>query len=155
MRPVGLGARDTLRLEAGMPLYGNELDRDTYPDEARLGRVVKLDKSGGFVGREALAAARASGPRKLLVGLVLRDPGIARHGYPLLAQDAGPETPGEPLGVVTSGSHGPTVGAAIAMGYLPPSLASPGTMVRVGIRSSTPVAEVVELPFHRRPRTGT
>jgi aminomethyltransferase len=155
LRPVGLGARDTLRLEAGMPLYGNELDRDTYPDEARLGRVVRLDKPGGFVGREALAAARASGPRKLLVGLVLRDPGIARHGYPLLADDASPEAPGEPLGVVTSGSHGPTVGAAIAMGYLPPSLASPGTMVRVGIRSSTPVAEVVELPFHRRPRTGT
>ncbi len=154
-RPVGLGARDTLRLEAGMPLYGNELDRDTHPDEARLGRVVKLDKPGGFVGRDALAAARASGPRKTLVGLALREPGIARHGYPLLAGDASPIAPGEQLGVVTSGSHAPTVGAAIAMGYLPPSLAGPGTMVRVGVRSSTPVAEVVELPFYRRPRTGT
>jgi aminomethyltransferase len=132
LRPVGLGARDTLRLEAGMPLYGNELDRDTLPDEARLGRVVKLDKPGGFVGREALAEARAAGPRKSLVGLVLREPGIARHGYPLLAGDA-----------------------AIAMGYLPPSLATPGTMVRVGVRSSTPAAEVVELPFYRRPRTGS
>ena len=138
-----------------MPLYGNELDRDTRPDEARLGRVVKLDKPGGFVGRDALAVARASGPRKLLVGLVVREPGIARHGYPLLSGDSTPEAPGEPLGVVTSGSHGPTIGAAIAMGYLPPSIAAPGTMVRVGVRSSTPAAEVVELPFYRRPSTGT
>jgi aminomethyltransferase len=150
LRPAGLGARDTLRLEAGMPLYGNELDRDTRPDEARLGRVVKLDKPGGFVGREALAAARAAGPRKLLAGLVLREPGIARHGYPLLA---GIDTT-HPVGVVTSGSHAPTLGVAVAMGYLPPSLADPGTMVRVGVRSSTPAAEVVELPFYRRPRTG-
>ncbi len=151
LRPVGLGARDTLRLEAGMPLYGNELDRDTHPDEARLGRVVKLDKPGGFVGREALTDARASGPRKLLVGLVLREPGIARHGHPLLAEDATPEVPREPLGTVTSGSHSPTLGSSIAMGYLPSSLAAPGTMVRVGIRSSTPAAEVVQLPFYRRP----
>jgi aminomethyltransferase len=152
---VGLGARDTLRLEAGMPLYGNELDRDTLPDEARLGRVVKLDKPGGFVGRDALAEARAAGPRKSLVGLALREPGIARHGYPLLKGDASPEVPGDPEGVVTSGSHSPTLGTAIAMGYLPPSFAAPGTMVRVGVRSSTPAAEVVELPFYRRPRTGS
>lgn len=151
VRPVGLGARDTLRLEAGMPLYGNELDRDTRPDEAGLGRVVKLDKAGGFVGRDALADSFAAGPRKRLVGLVLREPGIARHGYPLLAADATPDAPGEPLGVVTSGSHSPTLGAAIAMGYLPPSLAAPGTMVRVGIRTSTPAAEVVGLPFYSRP----
>jgi aminomethyltransferase len=155
LRPVGLGARDTLRLEAGMPLYGNELDRDTRPDDARLGRVVKLDKPGDFVGREALAAARAAGPRKLLAGLMLREPGIARHGYPLLANAATPADPVEPVGIVTSGSHAPTVGAAIAMGYLPPSLAAPGTMVRVGVRTSTPAAEVVELPFYRRPTTGT
>jgi aminomethyltransferase len=153
LRPAGLGARDTLRLEAGMPLYGNELDRDTHPDEARLGRIVKLDKPGGFVGRDALAAARAAGPRKLLVGLVLQEPGIARHGYPLLSGDAMPDEAGQALGRVTSGSHGPSVGRAIAMGYLPPSLAAPGTMVRVGVRSSTPAAEVVELPFYRRPRT--
>jgi len=150
--PVGLGARDTLRLEAGMPLYGNELDLDTHPDEARLGRVVKLDKPGGFVGRDALLAAHEAGPRRLLVGLVLREPGIARHGYPILAPDATPGAPGEPIGIVTSGSHSPTLGTAIAMGYVPPSLATPGTMVRIGIRSSTPTAEVVELPFHRRPR---
>ncbi len=155
LRPVGLGARDTLRLEAGMPLYGNELDRDARPDEARLGRVVKLDKPGGFVGREALVEARAAGPRKLLTGLALREPGIARHGYPLLTDAATSAEPGDAVGIVTSGSHGPSVGAAIAMGYLPPSLATPGTMVRVGVRSSTPAAEVVELPFYRRPTTGT
>jgi aminomethyltransferase len=152
LRPVGLGARDTLRLEAGMPLYGNELDRDTRPDEARLGRVVKLDKPGGFVGRDALAEARAAGPRKALVGLALREPGIARHGYPILGHDATPGTQESPIGIVTSGSHSPTLGSAIAMGYVPPSVASPGTMVRVGVRSSTPAAEVVELPFYRRPR---
>lgn len=154
LRPIGLGARDTLRLEAGMPLYGNELDRDTGPDEARLARVVKLDKPGGFVGREALLDARTAGPRRLLVGLALRGPGIARHGYPILSGDATPDTPGQPMGVVTSGSHSPTLGAAIAMGYVPPSFAAPGTMVRVGIRASTPAAEVVELPFYRRPRPG-
>jgi aminomethyltransferase len=151
LRPVGLGARDTLRLEAGMPLYGNELDRETRPDEARLGRVVKLDKPGDFVGRAALVEARAAGPRRLLAGLVLREPGIARHGYPLMAHDPVPTS--QPIGVVTSGSHGPTIGAAIAMGYLPPPLATPGTMVRVGVRASTPAAEVVELPFYRRPST--
>ena len=153
LRPIGLGARDTLRLEAGMPLYGNELDRATHPDEARLDRVVKLDKPGGFVGGDALAAARAAGPRRLLVGLALREPGIARHGYPILDAEATPEAPGDAIGVVTSGSHSPTLGTAIAMGYVPPALATPGTMVRVGVRSSTPLAEVVELPFHRRARS--
>jgi aminomethyltransferase len=152
LRPVGLGARDTLRLEAGMPLYGNELDRDTRPEEARLGRVVKLDKPAGFVGREALLAAHEAGPRRLLVGLALREPGIARHGYPILGHDATPGTQESPIGIVTSGSHSPTLGSAIAMGYVPPSVASPGSMVRVGVRSSTPAAEVVELPFYRRPR---
>jgi len=152
LRPIGLGARDTLRLEAGMPLYGNELGRDTLPEEARLGRVVRLDKPGGFVGCEALSAAHEAGPGRSLVGLVMREPGIARHGYPILAGDATPEAPGEPIGLVTSGSHSPTLGTAIAMGYVPPSLAAPGTMLRIGIRSTTPAAEVVELPFHRRPR---
>ncbi len=154
LRPIGLGARDTLRLEAGMPLYGNELDRETRPDEARLDRVVKLDKPGGFVGREALEDARSAGPRRLLVALVLREPGIARHGYPILSGDGPSEPRGVPVGVITSGSHSPTLGAAIALGYVPASLATTGTMVRVGIRTSTPVAEVVETPFYRRPRPG-
>jgi aminomethyltransferase len=150
LQPIGLGARDTLRLEAGMPLYGNELDLDTYPEEARLGRVVKLDKPGGFVGREALAEAHERGPRKLLVGLVLQEAGIARHGYPVLDPASTPDAQGERIGSVTSGTHSPSLGSAIAMAYVPPAFASAGTMVRVGVRTSVPAAEVVELPFHRR-----
>ena len=114
--PCGLGARDTLRLEAGMPLYGNELDRDTNPYEAGLGRVVKLDKAGDFVGRAALEQVAAQGPAKQLVGLTMRGRGIARHGYPV-------SLPGEdaPAGVVTSGAPSPTLGVPIAMGYVPPA----------------------------------
>ncbi|HSM34409.1 MAG TPA: glycine cleavage system aminomethyltransferase GcvT [Anaerolineae bacterium] len=140
----GLGARDTLRLEAGMPLYGNELGRDTTPYEAGLGRVVKLDKPGDFVGRAALAAAAAA-PRRSLVGLELLDRGIARHGYPV-------HLPGEvaACGEVTSGTQSPTLGVAIAMAYVPPDRAEVGTMVDVGIRASRVPARVVPLPFYRR-----
>jgi aminomethyltransferase len=151
LRPIGLGARDTLRLEAGMPLYGNELERDVRPAEAGLGRVVKLDKPGGFVGRDALAAAEGAGPRHQLVTLILREPGIARHGYPVLAADAPDDTP---IGIVTSGTQSPTLGMAIAMARVPPALTAPGTMVRIGIRASTVLAEVVPSPFYRRPPAG-
>jgi aminomethyltransferase len=144
--PCGLGARDTLRLEAGMPLYGNELDRDCTPFEAGLGRIVKLDKEGGFVGREALVRAQAAGPRKSLVGLELRGPGIARHGYPV-HQVASPASDG----VVTSGTISPTLGRAIAMAWVPPTASTAGTMVEVGIRASRVPAEIVPLPFYRRP----
>jgi aminomethyltransferase len=144
--PCGLGARDTLRLEAGMPLYGNELDRGTTPYDAGLGWVVKLDRDGEFVGHAALAE-RAAGPgSKQLVGLVLRQRGIARHGY-----DVGRPGEPEPLGVVTSGSQSPTLGEAIAMAYVPPVVASPGTMLAVTIRGNAVPAEVVPLPFYRRP----
>jgi aminomethyltransferase len=146
LTPCGLGARDTLRLEAGMPLYGNELDEGTNPFEAGLGRVVKLEKPGGFVGREALAAVAETGPRKVLVGLVVRGRGIARHGYPVYR--AGEEAA---CGVVTSGTASPTLGAPIAMAYLPPADSTPGTMTEVGIRSSRVEAEVVPLPFYSRP----
>jgi aminomethyltransferase len=145
--PCGLGARDTLRLEAGMPLYGNELDRATTPYEANLGRVVKLDRDGDFVGRAALQE-RSDGPlARRLVGLVLRERGVARHGYPV-------RRPGEDrdIGVVTSGSHSPTLGESIAMAYVPPSEATAGTMLDVAVRSSAIPAEVVELPFYKRPR---
>jgi aminomethyltransferase len=142
--PVGLGARDTLRLEAGMPLYGNELDRDTTPEEAGLGRVVKLAKAGGFVGRDALAKAAEAGPRKQLVGLVVRGRGIARHGHPVWAGD-------RRSGVVTSGTMSPTLGVPIAMAYVAPGDAAPGTMLDVEIRDARAVAEVVPLPFYTRP----
>jgi len=144
--PCGLGARDTLRLEAGMPLYGNELDRETTPMEAGLDRVVKFDKPGDFVGHAALEEAQQRGPRKRLVGLELRDRGIARHGYPVMPPQAA-----DPCGIVTSGTLSPTLGKAIAMAYVPPDRSPAGTMVEVGIRASRVPAEVVQVPFYKRP----
>jgi aminomethyltransferase len=146
--PVGLGARDTLRLEAGMPLYGNELGPDTTPFEAGLGRVVKLAKDGDFVGRAALEKASAEGPRKLLVGLAVRGRGIARHGYDVFAGD-------RRIGVVTSGTQSPTLGQPIAMAYVTPTEAEPGTIVDVSIRDQRVPAEVVPMPFYRRPTQTT
>jgi len=142
--PVGLGARDTLRLEAGMPLYGNELDRETTPFEAGLARVVKLAKPGDFTGRAALEKVAADGVKRRLVGLVLTGRGIARHGYPVLDANG-------PTGVVTSGTMSPTLGSAIAMAYVAPEHAEPGTMLDVEIRGARVAAEVVPLPFYKRP----
>ena len=142
--PVGLGARDTLRLEAGMPLYGNELDRTTTPFDAGLGRVVKFDKPEDFVGRAALEKVAATGPTKRLVGLELRGRGIARHGYPVLSE-------GRRVGEVTSGTMSPSIGKAIAMAYVEPRLAEPGTMLEVEIRGAGVAAQVVPLPFYTRP----
>ncbi len=143
--PIGLGARDTLRLEAGMPLYGNELDRQTNPYEAGLGRVVKLDKDGDFVGRTALERVARDGPGRRLVGLIVRGRGIARHGHPIHVGD-------RQTGVVTSGTYSPTVGAPIAMAYVAPGDGEPGTIVEVEIRGRRVAAEVVALPFYRRTR---
>ena len=145
-QPCGLGARDTLRLEAGMPLYGNELDLRTTPFEAGLGRSVKFDRDDRFVGRAALEARAAAPLAKQLVGLVVRGSGIIRHGYPV--HRAGSD---EGVGVVTSGSHSPTLGEAIGMAYVPPSDASAGTMLDVAVRGSAIPVEVVPLPFYRRP----
>jgi aminomethyltransferase len=142
--PAGLGARDTLRLEAGMPLYGNELGRDGTPFEAGLGRVVKFEKPGDFVGRAALEKAAAEGPRRLLVGLVLRGRGIARHGYEVVAGD-------RRTGVVTSGTMSPTLGEAIAMAYVAPGDAAAATILAVVVRDQPVPAEVVALPFYKRP----
>jgi aminomethyltransferase len=139
----GLGARDTLRLEAGMPLYGNELDRETNPFEAGLGRVVKLDKPGDFVGREALARVAKDGPAKRLVGMVITGRGIARHGYPVLDSEGR-------TGAVTSGTHSPTLGKPIAMAYVTPDDAEPGTILSVEIREQPVASEVVPLPFYKR-----
>ena len=141
--PVGLGARDTLRLEAGMPLYGNELDRTTNPFEANLGRVVKLDKAGDFVGRAALEKIAAAGPARRLVGLVMEGRGIARHGYPVHAGE-------RRTGVVTSGTQSPTIGSPIAMAYVATGDAEPGTVLDVEIRDQRVPARVVPLPFYAR-----
>lgn len=165
--PCGLASRDTLRLEAGMPLYGNELGRDMNPYEANLGRVVKLDK-GDFVGRAALAEIEREGPRRRLVGLVMRDEGIARHGYPVVEAEAEAEADAEAatetavgatadtdppdLGVVTSGSISPTLGQRIAMAMVRSDAAEVGRRVAVMIRDRRCEAEQVKLPFYRRPR---
>jgi aminomethyltransferase len=141
--PCGLGARDTLRLEAGMPLYGNELDRETNPFEAGLGRVVKLEKPGDFVGRAALERVARDGIAKRLVGLRITGRGIARHGYPV--DDAAGRT-----GSVTSGTQSPTLGYPIAMAYVAPTDGEPGTMLDVEVREQRVPAEVVPLPFYKR-----
>ena len=141
--PIGLGARDTLRLEAGMPLYGNELDRETNPIEAGQGRVVKFDKPDDFVGRAALEKVAADGPAKRLVGLSMQGRGIARHGYPVHAGE-------RRTGVVTSGTQSPSLGRAIAMAYVAPGDAETGTILEVEIRDQRVAAEVVDLPFYRR-----
>jgi aminomethyltransferase len=142
--PVGLGARDTLRLEAGMPLYGNELSRDTTPFEAGLGRVVKLAKPGDFVGRAALERAAVDGPLKKLVGILIRGRGIARNGYPILCGDTR-------VGEVTSGSFSPTLGEPIAMGYVEPTVDS-ASEIAVIVRDHPVPAEIVPLPFYKRAR---
>jgi aminomethyltransferase len=141
--PVGLGARDTLRLEAGMPLYGNELDPSTTPFDAGLGRVVKLDKPGDFVGRAALEKVAVDGPMKRLVGLIVEGRGIARHGYPVHAGE-------RRSGVVTSGTRSPTLGVPIAMAYVASSDTEPGTMLDIEIRDGRVPARIVPLPFYRR-----
>jgi aminomethyltransferase len=145
LAPIGLGARDTLRLEAGMPLYGNELDRDTNPFQANLGRVVKLTKPGDFVGRSALEKVARDGVDRTLGGLVMRGRGIGRHGYPIWSGD-------RQSGAVTSGTQSPSLGEAIAMASLATADAEPGTMVDVEIRGQRVPAEVVALPFYRRER---
>jgi aminomethyltransferase len=143
-RPCGLGSRDTLRLEAGMPLYGNELSPETNPFEVNLGRVVKLEK-GEFVGRAALQAVQATGPERKLIGLQMVDNAIPRAGY---AVHAG----GESVGTVTSGTLSPTLGTKIAMALVPAALAGVGNGFEVIVRDRPFRAEQVKLPFYRRPR---
>jgi aminomethyltransferase len=143
--PAGLGARDTLRLEAGMPLYGHELSREITPFEAGLGRVVRVDTVRPFVGREALAAAAQLPARRQLVGLEVTGRSIARQDTVVRA------TGGDTVGAVTSGTLSPTLDRSIAMAYVPPALAAPGNAVEVVIRDQPVVARVVPLPFYRRP----
>ena len=138
--PIGLGARDTLRLEAALPLYGHELSRDISPLEAGLGWAVKLGK-GRFIGGEALAEAKARGPARRLIGLRMTDPGIARGEYPVVAG-------GRQVGVVTSGTKSPTLGIAIALALI--ARESVDAPLAVQIRGREVRAERVALPFYRR-----
>jgi aminomethyltransferase len=146
LAPCGLSCRDTLRLEAGMPLYGHELTAALTPFDAGLGRVVKFDKPGGFVGRAALEAA-AGRPVRKLVGLVAEGRRVPRAGYPVVAAD------GTVIGEVTSGAPSPTLGRPIAMAYVDAEYAAPGTEgVAVDIRGSHEAYAVVALPFYKRTR---
>jgi len=162
--PAGLAARDTLRLEAGMPLYGHELSRDVTPFDAGLGRVVRFDKPGDFVGRAALARVAAAAPERRLVGLVSESRRVPRHGYDVLWD-------GTPCGTVTSGAPSPTLGVPIAMAYVRPEVADaaeptataeavsqagaaasgPGAAeLAVDVRGRAEPARLVNLPFYRR-----
>ncbi len=141
--PCGLGARDSLRLEAAMHLYGHELDASTTPLEAGLGWLVHLEMPKPFIGRQVLERQSAEGPSRRLVGLKLRGRAIARHGYPVLAD-------GQPVGVVTSGSWSPSLEEAIALAYVPAGLAKLGTALAVEIRGKAEPAMVVSRPFYRR-----
>jgi aminomethyltransferase len=144
--PCGLSCRDTLRLEAGMPLYGHELSASLTPFDAGLGRVVKFEKEGDFVGRAALreAAENAHHDPRVLVGLIAEGRRVPRAGYPVVAD-------GEVIGEVTSGAPSPTLGKPIAMAYVDAAHATPGTTgVGVDIRGSHEPYEVVALPFYKR-----
>ena len=149
--PAGLAARDTLRLEAGMPLYGNELSTQMTPFDAGLGRVVVFAKPGDFVGRAALAERAQTAPARALVGLTGGSRRIPRHGYPVLWD-------GQPRGTVTSGAPSPTLGVPIAMAYLDPGTAqlaaeeTAATRLAVDIRGGAEPARITALPFYHRPR---
>ena len=142
--PCGLGARDTLRLEAAMRLYGNDIDETTSVLEADLGWVVGWSK-GDFIGRDRLLEQKEKGVERKLVGFEMLEPGIARHGYPVLDR-------GRRVGVVTSGTQTPFVKKAIGMAYVPPAMTAPGTELEIEIRTRTSRARVVPLPFYRRER---
>jgi aminomethyltransferase len=141
--PAGLGARDTLRLEARLSLYGNDIDETTNPIEAGLGWVVKLGKED-FIGKGALARFKEEGPRRKLVGFEMTGRGIARHGYTLL------DKMGVRVGVCTSGSPGPTVGKNIGLGYLPTPMSAVGTEFLVDCRGRGVEAVVAKTPFYKR-----
>ena len=140
IQPIGLGARDTLRLEARFSLYGNEIDETTGPIEAGLSWTCKLDKE--FLGRDVIAKVKEEGPKRRIAGLVVSG-GVARHGHPVTSG-------GENVGVVTSGTFGPTVEKNIALAYVPTALSKVGTELAVRIRDKDVPATVVKTPFYKR-----
>jgi len=147
--PCGLGARDTLRLEAGLRLYGNDMDETTTALEAGLGWIVGWNK-GSFVGVDALRAQKASGASRRLAGFELTEPGIARQGYDVYA--GAPSGNGRPSGKVTSGTQTPTLKKSIGMAYLPQADTAPGREFEVDIRGRRTRARVVPMPFYKRPK---
>jgi aminomethyltransferase len=149
--PIGLGARDTLRLEMRYALYGNDIDETTNPLEAGLGWIVKPAK-GDFVGRAAIEKVRATGPARKLVGVEMADRSVARHGYTVVSAVDSPTVrrEGAPtaIGIITSGSYGPSVERSIALAYVPSASAAIGTDLGVEIRGQVKAARVVKTPFH-------
>ena len=141
--PCGLGARDTLRLEAAMGLYGQDMDETTTPLEASLGWLVHLDRKGEFIGRSILAQQKQGGVPRRLVGLEMEGRHIARHNYPVVHE-------GQPVGIVTSGTWSPTLQKAIALAYLPSALAGVGQPIAVEIRGKSCPGTVVKRPFYQR-----
>jgi len=142
--PIGLGARDTLRLEARLSLYGNDIDETTNPIEAGLGWVTKLQKASDFLGKKALTDIKAKPLPRKLVGFEMTGKGIARHGYPLLDGN------GKAVGICTSGSPCPTIGKSVGLGYLPTAMTEVGTKFLVDCRGKNIDAVVVATPFYKR-----
>jgi aminomethyltransferase len=140
VEPCGLGARDTLRLGAALPLWGNDIDETTNPFEAGLGWVVSLDDSAPFVGRDALQALKRQKPARKLACLRALDRGVMRPHFAITHD-------GATIGETASGGHSPTLGVSIAMAYLPRALANEGTRVSVDVRGRMIAAEVVPRPF--------
>ena len=140
--PAGLASRDTLRLEAGMPLYGHELGTDTFPVQAGLGRVVNLKKEGDFVGRAAVEAGPAAGAR-VLVGLTTEGRRAGRADYAVVTADA-------EVGIITSGALSPTLGYPVAMAYVDPGVIEAGDPLFIDVRGTRIPASVVSLPFYKR-----
>jgi aminomethyltransferase len=145
--PAGLAARDTLRLEAGMPLYGHELSTSTFPVQAGLGKVVALSKEGDFVGRAAIEEGPAADAR-VLVGLIAEGKRAGRAGYPIVLPNGA-----QIVGEVTSGALSPTLGVPISMAYVDPDFAAIGTELHLDVRGTRVPASVVALPFYKREKT--
>ena len=143
IKPVGLGARDTLRLEMGFCLYGNDLDETTTPLEAGLGWITKFTEGNSFIARELLEKQKAEGVTRKLCGFTLSDKGIPRHGYEIV--NAGDE----PIGTVTSGTISPVLKAGIGLGYVKPEYAKAGTTIYIKVRNKNLKAEVTQLPFRK------
>jgi aminomethyltransferase len=137
--PVGLGARDTLRLEMGFCLYGNDIDQSTHPLEAGLGWITKLNKSD-FNGRDVLLKTKKEGVKRKLVGFTLPDRTLARHGYEIVHN-------GKIVGQVTSGTFSPSLKKGIGMGYVSTELANPGTIVSICVRGKEIPATISVMPF--------
>lgn len=140
--PAGLGARDTLRLEAGLCLYGHELDEATNPLEANLGWTIKLNK-GEFIGHDALAKIKEQGAKRKLIGIEMVERGVCRGGYAIYAD-------GRQIGALTSGAPSPVLNKNIGMGYVETAYAVPGKPVHIDIRGKQTAAQIIALPFYKR-----